>query len=126
MLSALLRAFANLFAPPLRRVVGLSFGLAMASFAALWFALAVGLAHSPRFGWRPLDWLVDSLGVVAALALSWLLFQEGLLEERAGRPAAARERYELAHEKLPLYAPVAGHLAALLTAAGGKKYWETA
>jgi len=74
MIGSFARAIANLFAPALRRVVALSFALAVASFALLWLALAIALAHSPHFGWRVLDWLVDSLGVLAALALSWLLF----------------------------------------------------
>ena len=74
MVSALFRAFGNLFAPALRRVVGISLAVAAASFAALWVALAVILDHSARFGWRPLDWLVDLLGAVAVLGLSWLLF----------------------------------------------------
>src|SRR5229473_1181262 len=74
MISALLRAFTELFAPALRRVVGRGFALAVASFAALWFALAIVLDQFARFGWRPLDWLIDLLGVLAALALSWLLF----------------------------------------------------
>lgn len=74
MIFALLRAFGGLFAPALRRVVGLSLALAVASLAVLWVALAVVLDHSARFGWRPLDWLVELFGTLAVLALSWLLF----------------------------------------------------
>jgi CysZ protein len=74
MLVALFHAFGNLFAPALRRVVGLCLALAVASFAVLWVALAIVLNHSARFGWGPLDWLVDLLGALAVLALSWLLF----------------------------------------------------
>jgi uncharacterized protein involved in cysteine biosynthesis len=74
MAFALFRAFGNLFAPALRRVVGWSLALAVASFAVLWVTLAVVLDHSARFGWRPLDWLVDLLGALAVMALSWLLF----------------------------------------------------
>jgi CysZ protein len=74
MASALLRAFGNLFAPALRRVVGLSLALAVASFAVLWVVLAIVLGHTARFGWRPLDWLVDLLGAVAVAGLCWLLF----------------------------------------------------
>jgi len=73
MIGLLAQAVANLFAPALRRVVGLSFALAVASFAALWLALAIVLDHA-RFGWWPLDWLIDLLGALAALMLSWLLF----------------------------------------------------
>jgi CysZ protein len=74
MISALVRAFGNLFAPALRRVVGLSLALAAASFAVLWIALAIVLDNTARFGWRVLDWLVDLLGAVAVAGLSWLLF----------------------------------------------------
>jgi uncharacterized protein involved in cysteine biosynthesis len=74
MVFALTRAFANLFAPALRRVVGLSLAFAVASIAVLWAALAIVVEHGARFGWRPLDWLVDLLGALAAMVLSWLLF----------------------------------------------------
>src|SRR5262249_18134126 len=68
------RAVGNLFAPALRRIVALGFALATASFAVLWFVLAVVLSQSRFFSWRILDWLLDLLGAVAALALTWLLF----------------------------------------------------
>src|ERR1043166_5660536 len=74
MLAALFRAFGNLGAPALRRVVGLSLALAAASFAGLWVALAIVLDNTARFGWRVLDWLVELLGAMAIAGLSWLLF----------------------------------------------------
>ncbi len=74
MVFALLRAFGEMFAPALRRVVGLSLALAVASLAVLWVALGVVLDHTVRFGWRPLDWLVDLFGALGVLLLSWLLF----------------------------------------------------
>jgi CysZ protein len=74
MLMALVRALAALSAPPLRRIVGLGLGLAALSFALLWFAVAVFLHETVRFSWRPLDWLVEALGGLAVLGLSWLLF----------------------------------------------------
>jgi CysZ protein len=74
MLSALARTAADLFAPPLRRVVALSFVLAAISFAALSLAVAALLYSAAPFGWRPLDWLLDAFGALAVLALSWLLF----------------------------------------------------
>jgi CysZ protein len=74
MIFALLRAVRDLFAPPLRRVVGLSLALAIACFAGLWLMLAIIVQHVAGFGWRPLDWLVDLLGTLVVLALSWLLF----------------------------------------------------
>lgn len=60
----------------------------------------------------------DAFDDVSPFPLAWLYFQNGLLEERAGRPAAARELYEAAHERLPIYAPASAHLAASLVAAG--------
>jgi CysZ protein len=74
MLAALLRAFAALPTPPLRRVVLLGLALAVASFAALWVGAAVLLDRTPLFGWAALDWLVNILGALAVLGLSWLLF----------------------------------------------------
>jgi uncharacterized protein involved in cysteine biosynthesis len=74
MLVALFRALGNLFQPALRRIVGLSFALAMASFAGLWLTLAIVLEQNARFGWRPLDWLVDLLGAFVAFFVTWFLF----------------------------------------------------
>jgi uncharacterized protein involved in cysteine biosynthesis len=74
MIIALFRAIAVLAAPPMRRVVALSLGLAILSFAVLWMSVAAALYHAALFDWRPLNWLVDLLGGLAVLVLSWLLF----------------------------------------------------
>ena len=74
MLTALLRAVSALPEPPLRRVIGLSLMLAVLTFAATWLAIAALLYDTALFEWRPLNWLVDLLGGVAVLLLSWLLF----------------------------------------------------
>lgn len=74
MVSALLHAFADLSAPALRRFVVLSLGLALASFIALWIAVAFLLGRTTLFDWGPLEWIVDLLGAAAVLVLSWLLF----------------------------------------------------
>jgi CysZ protein len=74
MVFAFLRAVTDLFAPGLRRIVGLSLVLAIASFMVLGTAVAITLDHIALFGWRPLNWAVDLLGAFAILALSWLLF----------------------------------------------------
>src|SRR3954452_2993931 len=74
MLTALIRAAKEVFTPPLRRVVVLSLALALASFAVLWFGLAILVHNTSVFGWWPLDWLVDLFGALAILLLSWLLF----------------------------------------------------
>jgi CysZ protein len=74
MLSALYRAFGNLCTPGLRRIVVSSLALTVASFTVLWLALAVLVSHISFFAWPWLDWLVDLLGALAVLVLSWLLF----------------------------------------------------
>jgi CysZ protein len=74
MVSAFMRALADLSAPALRRVLLLGLIIAMACFAVLWTAVAVALGQSTFFTWQPLDWLVHLLGALAVLVLSWLLF----------------------------------------------------
>jgi CysZ protein len=74
MLRALLRAVADLAAPPLRRIIAASLMLTVLTVAALWAAAAIVLDHAARFGWQWLDWLIDLLGMAAAVALTWLLF----------------------------------------------------
>ena len=77
MLVALARAFADLSAPALRRVVAVSLAIAAASFVLLWLLLALVLNHAVRFGWHPLEWIVDVLGAIGVLGLTWLLFPAG-------------------------------------------------
>ncbi|HVB17603.1 MAG TPA: EI24 domain-containing protein [Stellaceae bacterium] len=74
MLVPLIRAFADLRAPALRRIVGLCLALAAASFALLWIALALVVAHTGLLASRPLEWLVEVLGAVVVFVLVWLLF----------------------------------------------------
>jgi CysZ protein len=74
MTAALCRAIAALTLPPMRRVVTLSLGLAALTFAGLWIAVASLLYNAAFFEWRLLNWVVDVLGGLAVLVLSWLLF----------------------------------------------------
>jgi len=74
MIVALFRAVGALGEPPMRRVVALSLGLAVLTFAALWLAVAGLLYHTSFFDWRVLNWLVGLLGGLAVLGLTWLLF----------------------------------------------------
>jgi CysZ protein len=74
MVTAFFRALAALAEPPMRRVVVLSFGLAVVTFAVLWLGVAEILYHANFFDWQPLNWLVDLLGGLAVLILSWLVF----------------------------------------------------
>jgi uncharacterized protein involved in cysteine biosynthesis len=95
MISALLRAFGDLSAPAIRRLTALGLLLALATFMLVWTAVAIVLARAALFEWGPLNWLVDVLGGLAVLVLSWLLFPVvvtvvmGFLLERI---AAAVER----------------------------------
>ena len=45
--------------------------------------------------------------------VAWILFQEGLMWERAGRAPRAKAFYAAARERLPIYAHAASHLALL-------------
>src|ERR1700730_18828039 len=74
MFTALCRATYALTMPPMRRVVALSLGFAVLTFAALWVAVAGVLYNAAFFEWRVLNWLVDLTGGLAGLGLSWLLF----------------------------------------------------
>ena len=97
MLTAFLRALAALATPALRRVVALGLGVAVLTFALLWLLVAAALYHWAAFAWRPLDWLLDILGGLAVLALTWLLFPAvvtlimGLYLERIAAAVEARD-----------------------------------
>ena len=97
MIAALFRAIAELPSPPLRRVVGLSLAMALATFALLWAGSAVALDHLALFAWEPLDWLVNLLGALAVLGLSWVLFPAvltlimGFYLERVAAAVEARD-----------------------------------
>ena len=74
MIAALCRAVYALTLPPMRRVVAMSLGLAVLTFATLWVAVAGLVYNAAFFEWRVLNWLVDLTGGLAVLVLSWLLF----------------------------------------------------
>lgn len=52
-------------------------------------------------------------------AVVWLLFQRGLMHERAGQIGRARDSYHLAYQRLPA-APIMGHLAGAEAATGNE------
>lgn len=110
MVSALMRALADLSSPALRHVVALGLIIAMACFAVLWTAVAVALGQSTFFDWQPLDWLVHVLGALGVLVLSWLLFPAvvtivmGFFLERVAAAVEARNYLGLGP---PRYASVA-------------------
>src|ERR1051325_1123000 len=74
MVSALLRAFADVSSPGVRRFTVLGLALALACFMLIWTAVAILLARTSLFEWGPLNWLVDIVGGFAVLVLSWLIF----------------------------------------------------
>ena len=81
----------------MRRVVVLSLGLAVLTFALLWLGIAATLYNTAFFDWRPLNWLVDLLGGFGVLVLSWLLFPAvvtlimGFYLERVAAAVEARD-----------------------------------
>src|SRR3954452_4268259 len=74
MVSALLRAFSDLADPAVRRLAALGLALALVTFLLVWTAVAILLARTALFEWGPLNWLVDVLGGLAVLVVSWLVF----------------------------------------------------
>ena len=117
MVTALLRAISALAEPAMRRVVALSLGLAILTFAALWLATAAFLYHTTFFDWRPLNWLADLLGGLAVLVLSWLFFPAvvtlimGFYLERV---AAAAEALDYPGRGPPRRQPLGEMLAVML------------
>src|SRR3954465_7272848 len=74
MVSALLRAFSDLSDPAVRRLTALGLAVAVVTFLLVWTAVAILLARTALFEWGPLNWLVDVLGGLAVLVVSWLVF----------------------------------------------------
>ena len=74
MLNAFFRALGDPILPPLRKVIALSLAIAIATFIVLWIVVALTLSHLPIVGWRAVNWLIDIVGAVGVLFLSWLLF----------------------------------------------------
>jgi CysZ protein len=117
MIIALFRAIAVLAAPPMRRVVALSLGLAILSFAVLWMSVAAALYHTALFDWRPLNWLVDLLGGLGVLVLSWLLFPAVvtmIMSFYLERVAAAVEALDYPGRRAPRPQPVSEMMSVML------------
>src|SRR6266566_4901026 len=121
MVTAFCRAVSALPTPTMRRVVALSLGLAAATFAVLWLGIAAFLYNSVIFDWQPLNWLVDLLGGLAVLALTWLLFpavvtlMTGLFLDRI---AAAVEALDYPGRGPPRRQPIAETMTAMLRLTG--------
>lgn len=117
MLTALCRAFYALSTPPLRRIVALCLVLAILTFALLWLAVAGVLYNTAFFEWRPLNWLVDLMGGLAVLGLSWLFFPAVvtlIMSFFFERVASAVEALDYPGHSPPRRQPIAETLAAIL------------
>jgi CysZ protein len=73
-LLSLSRAIEELFEPRFRRVVLLGVAVTVAAFLVLWAAIGAALTRTTLFDLFWLETLVDLLGGLAALVLSWFLF----------------------------------------------------
>lgn len=96
MLSAFVRAIAQLPDPAIRRVVGRSLAWTLAVFVALYSVVWYGLDHTRLFTNPLIESFVNLLGAFAALGLTWILFPAvsgtiiGLLLERVALAVEAR------------------------------------
>src|SRR5215467_563553 len=90
MVIALFRAVGALAAPPMRRVVALSLGLAVVTFAALWWAVAAILYDTAFFEWRRLNWLL--FPAVVTLIMSFYLERVAAAVEALDYPGRAPPR----------------------------------
>jgi uncharacterized protein involved in cysteine biosynthesis len=121
MLIALCRALYALSTPPLRRIVVLSLTLAILTFALLWLLVASVLYNTAFFDWRPLNWLIDLMGGLAVLALSWLLFPAVvtlIMSLFLERIAAAVEALDYPGCGPPRRQPIGENLGAMLRLTG--------
>ena len=60
--------------PAFRRVLLRSLALTLATLAGLAAAVWFFLAGTDLFAFRPIEWIVDALGGIAAVVAAWLLF----------------------------------------------------
>ena len=117
MLTAFCRALYVLSTPPMRRVVVLSLGFALLTFTLLWLGIAGVLYYTALFEWRPLNWLLDLMGGLVVLGLSWLLFPAVvtlIMSFFLERIAAAVEAVDYPGRAAPRRQPVGDTVAAML------------
>ena len=74
MLTALRLALEDTLAPPQRRAIGISLGLAVLLLALLWLGLGLLVARTQVAGIWWLDTLIDLTGEIAVPVLAWMLF----------------------------------------------------
>ncbi|TCS64918.1 uncharacterized protein involved in cysteine biosynthesis [Varunaivibrio sulfuroxidans] len=74
MIGAFYKGFEQLSDPKTRKVIWSSIAWSVLIFAALWGLAWTAIASSALFSLHWLDVLVDALGMLATLALTWFLF----------------------------------------------------
>jgi uncharacterized protein involved in cysteine biosynthesis len=74
MLLAFPRAFGQLFDPRIVRILGVALLLSLAIFAALWVGIGWALMQTAVTSLPGVETLLDLLGGMATLLLSWFLF----------------------------------------------------
>lgn len=74
MLKAFTRAIGQLSDPAIRRVLWISLGLSAVVFVGLWIAVGFALSQVSFFDTPWLNQIIDVLGGLATLVLTWLLF----------------------------------------------------
>ena len=74
MINAFSRGLAQLSDPRIRKVVWIAIGSAFIVFVLLWGAIGTLLGATSVFSIGWLEWVVDLLGGLATLVLTWFLF----------------------------------------------------
>jgi uncharacterized protein involved in cysteine biosynthesis len=116
MLSAFAKAFGQLSDAPIRRLVLVCLGGAILAFGLLFALIGWTLGHTVLFDIWWLEGVVDGLGALATLALTWLLFPAvasaliGLFLDRIAAAVEARHYPGLAPAR-----PI-GFIESLITA----------
>ncbi|HEB79154.1 MAG TPA: hypothetical protein ENI79_01590 [Rhodospirillales bacterium] len=101
MISAFLKAFDQFNDPPTRKVVWVSLSTAIAVFVTLWIIVLFLLSNTPLFTWGWMETIVEVLGWLAALVITWILFPgvvsavTSFLLERVAGAVEARHYPEL-------------------------------
>lgn len=96
MISAFLRAIGQFSDPAIRRVLWISLGWTLVVFALLFGTVWFALRETVLFDFWLFEDTVDTLGIFAALGITWVLFPAlasgivGLLLERVARAVEAR------------------------------------
>lgn len=117
MLTAYFRALGQIFDPRILRLVGYSVAIAIAVFLGLWTGVAWLQTSTTVSEWKVVEWLVDVLGGVATLVVTYFLFPVvmsatvGLFLEPVARAVEAKH-YPQA--RAPRGLPIVGALVATL------------